>query len=233
MQVFFTKQIDGNHAILDEEESRHLIRVLRLKQDDPVDIVDGRGNLFKGVISLPDSRNTMIRITETKREHLARKYSLHLAIAPTKSTDRFEWFLEKATEIGIDEITPVICDHSERKAINFNRLNKIIISAMKQSLKAYLPKLNNAVRYTDFISSDFEGNKFIAHYSETITTNLQKAYNTGDNALILIGPEGDFSQSELTLAVKNAYFPVNMGKNRLRTETAALVACLTINLLNE
>ncbi len=232
MQVFFTKQIDGNHAILDEEESRHLIRVLRLKQDDPVDIVDGRGNLFKGVISLPDSRNTRIRITETKRKHLARKYSLHLAIAPTRSTDRFEWFLEKATEIGVDEITPILCTRSERKHIRHERSGKILLAAMKQSGRAYLPKLNPMLPLSEFLQQAEADNKFIAHCRTNPDDFLERSTVPNLSWLILIGPEGDFTPQEVAMATECNYAEINLGEAVYRTETAGIMACQLISYLN-
>ncbi|MBE9491864.1 MAG: RNA methyltransferase, partial [Bacteroidetes bacterium] len=157
----------------------------------------------------------------------------HLAIAPTKNINRFEWFLEKATEIGIDEISPIICDHSERKTLKTDRLNKILITAIKQSIKVYLPKLNSPLTFNEFIQKPCSSFKFIACIDEEHQLNLKKAYQKGKDVVIIIGPEGDFSREEIKLAKELKYLPISLGKSRLRTETAAIVACHTIQLLNE
>ena len=163
MPVFYAKQFTGQEAILDEEESRHLIRVLRLKEEDRIDLVDGSGNLYKGSISAADPRNARIRILETIKDYLARPFHLHLAIAPTKSSERFEWFLEKATEIGIEEITPILCDRSERTRIRQDRSDKILLAAMKQSGRALLPQLNPMLPVRDFLERAHADMKYIAH----------------------------------------------------------------------
>jgi len=230
---FYSPDISGNLHSLNKEESSHAVRVLRLKKGDTVHLTDGRGGLYRAEITENNHKKCAVKVIDVQKEYGKRDFYLHIAITPTKNISRFEWFLEKAVEIGIDEITPVICEHSERKVLKTDRLSKILIAAMKQSLEAYLPKLNEAINYADFVRLGFDGQKFIAHYSEKVKESLQKEYKPGNNALILIGPEGDFSQNELELAVKNGYQPVGLGKSRLRTETAALVACHTINLLNE
>jgi 16S rRNA (uracil1498-N3)-methyltransferase len=161
------------------------------------------------------------------------KYHLHLAVAPTKMNERYEWFLEKATEIGIQEITPIICDHSERKIIKTERFQKIIEAAMKQSLHYYIPKLNEPILYKDFIKKEFNGQKFIAHCEETNKKSFKRELNPQENVLILIGPEGDFSVKEIQIALENKFIPVSLGNTRLRTETAAIVACHSTLLLNE
>ena len=232
MHLLYSPDITGKKYSLSEEESCHAVRVLRLKQGDFIHLTDGKGAIYKAEITESNHKKCMLEVIDVQRECGKRNYYLHIAIAPTKNISRFEWFLEKAVEIGIDEVTPIICDCSERKILKTGRLNKIIIAAMKQSLSAYLPRMNEAINYTDFIRLGFDGQKFIANCSEKIT-RLSICYKSQNNALILIGPEGDFSQNELALAVKNGYNSVGLGKNRLRTETAALVACHTINLLNE
>src|SRR3990172_4077855 len=232
MHLLYSPDITGKKYSLNEEESNHAIRVLRLKQGDFIHLTDGKGAIYKAEITESNHKKCMLEVIDVQREYGKRDYYLHIAIAPTKNISRFEWFLEKAVEIGIDEVTPIICDCSERKILKTGRLNKIIIAAMKQSLSAYLPRMNEAINYTDFIRLGFDGQKFIANFSKKIT-RLSICYKSQNNALILIGPEGDFSQNELALAVKNGYNSVGLGKNRLRTETAALVACHTINLLNE
>ena len=233
MHLFYSPDISTDQHTLSKEESNHAVRVLRLKQGDIVHLIDGNGGLYRAEITENDHEKCAVKVIDVQREYGKRNFYLHIAIAPTKNINRFEWFLEKAVEIGIDEITPVICKHSERKVLKTGRLGKILITAMKQSLKAYLPKLNEAINYSDFVRLGFDGQKFIAHYSEKVKESLQREYKPGNNALILIGPEGDFSPNELALAVKSGYRPVGLGKSRLRTETAALVACHTINLLNE
>jgi 16S rRNA (uracil1498-N3)-methyltransferase len=158
---------------------------------------------------------------------------LHLAVAPTKMNERYEWFLEKATEIGIQEITPIICDNSERTVIKIDRFQKIIESAMKQSLHYFLPKLNEPISFKEFIKSPQNGQLFIAHCEETNKKSLKNEVMIGQNTIILIGPEGDFSSKEIQLALENSFIPVSLGNSRLRTETAAVAACLTVVLLNE
>jgi len=161
-----------------------------------------------------------------------RPFRLHMAVAPTKNTARFEWFLEKATEIGVDEITPLICEHSERVQIRIDRLQKIILSAAKQSLKTYLPVLNEPVKFDDFIRLNLTGSRFVAYVEEHQPIHLKTAYQNGD-CTILIGPEGDFSKKEMEAAFKKGFNPVSLGPSRLRTETAAIVACHIINIANE
>ncbi|HEY9115064.1 MAG TPA: RsmE family RNA methyltransferase, partial [Bacteroidales bacterium] len=157
---------------------------------------------------------------------------LQIGIAPTKNNNRLEWFLEKATEIGIDTITPLICAHSERKEVKIDRLNKVITAAVKQSLKSFHPTLEHQQQFNSFIKKHFDGQKFIAYVDNENNLSLAKAYLPGNNALVLIGPEGDFSPEEIELAKKNGFIPINLGKSRLRTETAGVVACNTINLMN-
>lgn len=219
--------------MLNEEESKHCIRVLRLGSGDHIQITDGKGNLSEGIIDASDKGKISVHIFNTVYEYQKRNYNLHLAIAPTKSIDRFEWFLEKATEIGIDEITPLIADHSERKKIRLERLEKVIIAAVKQSVKAYKPKVNPLVRFNDFImGSKGEEDRFIAHCHEKERSELKNIYHPGNNCIVMIGPEGDFSEREIHEAINNNYKPVSLGESRLRTETAGIVVCHTIYLLN-
>ena len=233
MHLFYTPDLRNKIYTLDEVESKHCIKVLRLNVHDKIQLIDGNGGFHKAKIIDANPKKCSVEIVETTKEFGKRNHYLHIAIAPTKNIDRFEWFLEKATEIGIDEITPILCDHSERKIVKNERLEKIIISAIKQSIKAYKPILNNFTKLSDFVSLDFNGNKLIAHCEENQKLSLKTAYNKGENALILIGPEGDFSQKEIDIAKKNNFKDVSLGKSRLRTETAGIVACHTINLLNE
>ena len=170
---------------------------------------------------------------ETKILQPKKNYTLHLAVAPTKINDRYEWFLEKAAEIGIDSITPIICEHSERKIIKHQRFEKMLQSAMKQSLQCYLPKLNQAITFKEFIKQDFKGKLFIAHCNKTKRKSLKNELLLKQEVTILIGPEGDFSVKEIEMAVQNKFIPVTLGETRLRTETAAVIACHSVAFINE
>ncbi|WP_299578066.1 16S rRNA (uracil(1498)-N(3))-methyltransferase [uncultured Sunxiuqinia sp.] len=231
MQLFYTPDISESTYCLDETESKHAVRVLRLTAGDVIQLIDGKGNFFEAQISDAHPKRCQVEIIKKISEYNKRTHYLHLAVAPTKNIDRFEWFLEKATEIGIDEITPVLCDHSERKVIKDERLQKVIISAMKQSLKAYLPKLNPLTPLKTLLDTDFEGKKFIAHCYEQNKKELKDELSESGSNLILIGPEGDFSEDEVAKAIHKQFIPVSLGQSRLRTETAAVVACHTVNLL--
>jgi 16S rRNA (uracil1498-N3)-methyltransferase len=234
MQLFYCPDINPSQTYtLNKEESMHCVRVLRLKENDIIHITDGLGNLHKAEIIEALPRACSVRIVETKTNFEQRDYYLHIAIAPTKNIARVEWFLEKATEMGIDEITPIICDNSERKTINKDRLEKILISAMKQSLKAFLPKLNNITTFNQFISGISEKNKLICYCQQDDRKFIKQAYKPKESVLILIGPEGDFSEKEVEMALKNNYHKITLGKQRLRTETAALYAVQSIHLLNQ
>lgn len=217
---------------LSEEESKHAVRVLRMADGDQVNLIDGQGGLYTAVIIDAHPKRTVLEIVHVHLDYGKRPYYLHMAIAPTKSIDRMEWFLEKATEIGIDEVTPIICEHSERKEVKIERLNKVVISAIKQSLKAYLPKLNQPVKFDEFLHSQFAGRQFIAHCAEGHKAYLGGLLPPAESTLILIGPEGDFSQREIEVAIAAGYAPITLGASRLRTETAALQACMEVALLN-
>jgi 16S rRNA (uracil1498-N3)-methyltransferase len=235
MQLFFTTDIRGNLAHFDETESRHLTQVLRRKVGDTVQLTDGLGHLFSGEIIEVGKRTCAVAIQQTTTNFEARPFRLHIAIAPTKNMDRFEWFLEKATEIGIDEITPLICKRSERTVVKTDRLKGVLASAMKQSLKAFLPKINEAVDFQQFMKNKFaEGDqKFIAYCNDAERHPLSKMYEKPKNCVLLIGPEGDFTEAEVALAFKQNFVGVSLGNSRLRTETAGVVGCHTVNLLNE
>jgi 16S rRNA (uracil1498-N3)-methyltransferase len=232
MPVFYTRQIDSSHAVLDEEESRHAIRVLRKSAGDPMEIVDGKGNLYRGNISVPDPRACQIAINDVTTGHLRRDYYLHIAIAPTKSSDRFEWFLEKATEIGVDEISPVICERSERNRIRYERSQKILITAMKQCGRALLPKLNREIRLGDFLDQTTAENKLIAHCEASADQRISTELNSGRDWIILIGPEGDFTPGEIQAALRNEYREISLGEVVYRTETAGIMVCHTVNLFH-
>jgi 16S rRNA (uracil1498-N3)-methyltransferase len=231
MQLFYVSGVEGNTCVLSEEESWHCMKVLRLSEGDPIDLTDGIGNFYHGILTKVHHKGCLVEI-DTSHPDPKHPVHLHIAIAPTKNNDRFEWFLEKATEIGIDEITPLFCEHSEREVVKPQRLEKVLVSAMKQSLKAWLPELNEPARFKDFLNRDFEGQKFIGYCETGNESELQHVYTRGSDALILIGPEGDFSKSEVEQAVKYGFTPISLGPARLRTETAGVVACHTIRLMN-
>ena len=232
MFIFYSPGISSDVYTFNEQESRHCIKVLRLCKGDNVNLIDGKGSFYLAEIINQDPKNCSAKIIRKTKEFEKRNYYCHIVIAPTKNIARFEYFLEKATEIGIDEITPLICERSERKKINKDRLEKIIISAMKQSVKAYLPKMNDIISFNDFLSTKLKGQKFIACYENMPEFSLKTMYTPPKRVNILIGPEGDFSPAEITQANKNEYIGVTLGKSRLRTETAGIVAAHTIALLN-
>ena len=230
MQLFYTENINEEIS-LTKEENRHLIKVLRKNVGDKINIINGNGFLFITEITEIKKNTTSLKVIKKEKKEKQHKYNLHLAIAPTKNINRFEWFLEKATEIGINEITPVICSRSERKKINLERCNKIIISAIKQSIKYYKPKLNSPMSFIDFINKEHKGEKYITHCLDKKKHRITKSDNLSHT--ILIGPEGDFSVSEISQAIDKSFKPLTLGNNRLRTETAGVVATQTLNLLFE
>ncbi|MFH0867001.1 MAG: 16S rRNA (uracil(1498)-N(3))-methyltransferase [Bacteroidota bacterium] len=233
MNLFFSTEIDKNLITLSEDESKHVMRVLRSEQGDIIFVTNGEGKLFKTKISKNKSKHCICEILEEMPPPPKPGYHLHLAIAPTKNHNRMEWFVEKATEIGISEITPVICHNSERKSIQADRLERLLISAMKQSGRLILPRLNTAATFGNFVEAKFGSDKFIASCMNEEKKSLKHIYKPGNNALILIGPEGDFNDEEIIKAKVNGFIPVSLGANRYRTETAALMACHTIALMNE
>lgn len=234
MQLFYNQDIteNTNEFSFSKEESHHIVKVLRKNMGDTLHITNGNGWLFTAKITLADIKKCLVKIVD-KSLQPKRNYQLHLAVAPTKMNDRYEWFLEKATEIGIDTITPIICDHSERKIVKTDRFEKIVQSAMKQSLSCYLPKISEPVLFKDFINQDFVGDLFIAHCEETDKKSLKNEIKPNSNITILIGPEGDFSVKEIKMAMENKFIPVTLGDTRLRTETAAIVACHSVAFINE
>jgi len=231
MNLFYQTKISGKTICLEENESKHCIRVLRLKLNDEVWVTDGEGTMYKTIISDDNPKACVLTINETIKKYGERSCKLHIAISPLQNADRLEWFLEKATEIGIDEITPILCEHTEKKHINPERLQKVLIAAMKQSLKAKLPVLNKLVKFSDFVKLNQSGLKGIA-YCHDERIHITEWYKSNSDCTILIGPEGDFSDAEIELAKKMGYTGISLGKSRLRTETAALSACIAVNLLN-
>ncbi|WKB80755.1 16S rRNA (uracil(1498)-N(3))-methyltransferase [Cellulophaga lytica] len=233
MQLFYNSTLDNSISqfVFPPEESKHIVKVLRKVEGDELYITNGNGYLFTAKIMVADVKKCKAQITSKEKKHRPMHW-LHVAVAPTKMNDRFEWFLEKATEIGVDEITPIICDHSERKILKLERMEKVLQSAMKQSLQTYLPKLNAPIPYTEFVQKEHKDLLFIAHCEEEEKVELKRRVAADKDVTILIGPEGDFSSNEIKQAYENGFIPVSLGKNRLRTETAAIVACATVAMIN-
>lgn len=227
MQLFYLDNPE-KEITLTKEESKHAIKVLRKQEGDILNFTNGKGGFYKAEITSADTKRCRLKVVSNEKKTKQHNYQLHIAISPTKNIDRFEWFLEKATEIGIDEITPVICERSERKTIKTERCQRILISAMKQSLKFYYPIIHEAIHLKDFFKKKYQANKFIAHCENGKKSKLDKV-NT-DNSLILIGPEGDFSPNEIETAITNDFKAITLGSTRLRTETAGILAAHTINL---
>lgn len=245
MNLFYSPEINPALALLlSEEESGHCIRVLRMKAGDTIHFTDGKGMFYQGEISSEHPKKCTVKILRSIPDPGKRNFRLTIAIAPTKNIERFEWFLEKATEIGSDKIIPILCKHSERNIIKIERLNKVIVSALKQCLKSQLPRLNDLIDFQKFIDSSksFIGQKLIGHIPELSDAEfpqqnpqgklLQSIYKKGNDVLIAIGPEGGFSEEEIALAVQNGFTSISLGNSRLRVETAGVVACSDINSIN-
>lgn len=233
MHIFYQPLTSEGKYSLEEEESRHAVKVLRLKEQDKVQVVDGKGRFYSSIITNADPKKCEFKVLESYKDDHGKKHYIHLAIAPTKNNDRMEWLMEKAVEFGIDEISFLNCKHSERKDINTGRIEKKAIMAMKQSLKASLPQINPTVAFTEFIKDKAaQEQKFIAYVDEKIPRHLKDAATPAKHYCILIGPEGDFSPEEISLAKAEGFVPVSLGKSRLRTETAGMAACLILNLIN-
>ncbi len=233
MHIFYTPDIKGSNYSLNENESKHCIRVLRLKNGDNVNLIDGTGGFYLAEIIDDHPKRCVLKIIQTEKEYGKRDYHLSIAVAPTKNIERYEWFLEKSTEIGVDEFIPFISQQSERKVIKQERLNKIINAAVKQSIQAYRPKLSNMLKFKDLINLKFEGKKFIAHCFNIDKPYLKNQIQKGDKVLILIGPEGDFTKNEIEQAKAKGFKEISLGNSRLRTETAGIVAVHTVCLINE
>lgn len=236
MQLFYNPTLTETTTEFSftKEESKHISKVLRKEQGDVLKLTNGLGYFFEAEIIHSSPKQCLAKILSFEKEE-ALSYKLHLAVAPTKLNDRYEWFLEKATEIGVSEITPIICDRSERRMVKLERFQKKMESAAKQSLKAYFPKLNVPITLKNFIKSQEEAKsqKLIAHCENSLKTSLKKIVIANSNYTILIGPEGDFSNSEINTAIKAGFKAVSLGESRLRTETAAIVACHSVAFVNE
>ena len=233
MQLFYNPRLDNSSTqfFFPSDESRHIVKVLRKKEGDELHITNGRGSLYTAKILEADIRKCKVQIIEEEKT-IPKLHRLHLAVAPTKMNDRYEWFLEKATEIGVDEITPIICQRSERKTIKLERMERVLQSAMKQSLQTFLPQLNPPLAYEEFMEQDHNAARFIAHCHEGEKMELKRRIVPDSSLLIMIGPEGDFSKTEVSTALSKGFLPVSLGKTRLRTETAAIVACTIVALAN-
>lgn len=234
MNIFFVADLTSGSFTLNKEESRHCIKVLRLRKGDQILVMNGKGSIFIAEIQNPDLNACHVSIVREQSRQNERLYHLTIAIAPTKNMDRFEWFLEKSTEIGIDRIVPIICHHSERRDLKTDRLEKILIAAIKQSGQLYLPELTQPISFMDYTRLPFNGDKFIAHCEPGgEKQSLKKSLSAKKDVLILIGPEGDFDSGEIKLALSQGFTPVSLGDSRLRTETAGIVACHTVCLINQ
>ncbi|MBN2746862.1 MAG: 16S rRNA (uracil(1498)-N(3))-methyltransferase [Bacteroidales bacterium] len=237
MQLFFDSQLEaleleiGSEILLPEEESVHAVRVLRHQLGDILKVTNGAGHLISGKIIALSKKECRLKIESMEYKPKSWSTKIHIAIAPTKNMARIEWFIEKATEIGIDEITPVICEHSERRNINMERLDNVMIAAMKQSLKLWAPKLNTPIKLDDYLELETGDCLRIAHLTDdSQQPHLAETIGQSGKTTILIGPEGDFSKMELELATKNGWQAVHLGSERLRTETAGLYALMAFHL---
>ena len=238
MHIFYTPDIQSSEneswtTELPAEEAAHAVRVLRLQPGEEVMLTDGRGNFYRAEIQVANVKHCFVNVLEKQTQEPLWKGHIHIALAPTKNMDRIEWFAEKATEIGLDELTFLNCRFSERKVVKEERIEKILVSAIKQSLKAKLPILHGMTSFSDFIKQPFTGQKYIAHCYKNQKQELKDIVKSGEDAVVLIGPEGDFSEEEVQEALANGFIPISLGPSRLRTETAALVACHIINLANQ
>lgn len=229
--IFYQPGIQSGLYYLDPDESRHVTKVLRKKAGDTLHITDGMGVLYTCTIT--DAKPDICAFAiESSKQEKQKDFCIHIAIAPTKNPDRTEWFVEKATEIGVNEITFLKCENSERTSIKTERIEKLAISAMKQSLKTTLPKIHSICQLREFITAPNSSKKFMAYVDQTNPAELVKVAKPKENYVVLIGPEGDFSPTELDLAIRHGYQKVALGTSRLRTETAGIVACHTLNLIN-
>ena len=233
MNVFYLPDAREGNVSFPEEESKHIVRVLRMREGDTFCVTNGKGSLFDAELIDAHPKRAMANLSNRRDGYDNRAFKLSIAIAPTKLNERTEWFLEKATEIGIDEIKLFASYHSERRVVNVERFKKIVVAAMKQSVKSNMPIIEEMQTFENLVRQDFHGQKFIAWIDEEVKDQLCNLYDKGSDVLVLIGPEGDFSKDEVELAKANGFVPVSLGEARLRTETAAIVACHTIQLINQ
>ena len=233
MNVFYLPTAQLGIISFPEEESKHIVKVLRMKEGDCFCVTDGNGSLFDAELVDAHPKRAAANLTNQRNGYDVRDFKLSIAIAPTKLNERTEWFLEKATEIGIDEVKLFASYHSERRVANVERFKKIVVAAMKQSVKSKMPVVEDIVPFEKLVKQDFDGQKFIAWIDDDVKEQLCDLYKKGENVMVLIGPEGDFSKEEVQLAKDNGFVPVSLGEARLRTETAAVVACHTVQLINQ
>ncbi len=231
MKRFFATEIIGNEAILSEEESHHCLQVMRTRDGEIVEITDGKGNLWTAEVQIISKKQFQIKLTEQSVSEAPDPAVCSLAVALTKNIDRIEWLLEKATEIGLKDFYPVITHRTERKQARMDRLDKILVSAMKQSERLWKPVLHEPLSFEQFLQFPIDQVKYIGHCEDEQSKNpLSEVYQKGQKSIVLIGPEGDFTEQEISSAIQNGYQPVSLGDARLRVETAALAACVWMNL---
>lgn len=233
MNVFYLKNATEGLNTMPEEESKHCVKVLRMTEGETFVVTDGEGHLYDAELVAALPKHATVNLTNKRPGYDHWDFNLEIAIAPTKLNERTEWFLEKATEIGIDRVRLFTSYHSERRAANVERFQKVMVAAMKQSIKSRLPKIDDITPFDKLVKQPFEGQKFIAWIDDDVKDCLCNLYHKGENVLVLIGPEGDFSPEEVALAKENGFVPCSLGDARLRTETAAMVACHTIQLINQ
>ena len=238
MDYFFSSDREGQYIVLSEAEARHALQAHRKREGDELIVVDGRGGRYRVRIEEASKGYCRCVILSEERDHRSRSYRLQIAIAPTKNSNRFEWFIEKATELGVDQIRPIACFHSERRRLRHDRLERIAIAAMKQSKQAYLPQIKPMIEIGEYLKEKQEPGvaqtqHFIAWLGEDVKGYLKDNYQPGCDVEILIGPEGDFTGEEVELAMNNGYIPVSLGETRLRTETAGIIACSQIHFINQ
>lgn len=233
MNVFYLPDADLGLVTMPEDESKHCVKVLRMTEGETFCVTNGKGFLFDAELVEALPKRATVNLTNKRKGYDHWGFNLEIAVAPTKLNERTEWFLEKATEIGIDKVRLFTSFHSERRAANVERFEKVMVAAMKQSIKSRLPVIEDIVSFEKLVKQPFEGQKIIAWIDDDVTETLCDVYKKGGNALVLIGPEGDFSPEEVALARENGFVPVSLGDARLRTETAALVACHTVQLINQ
>ena len=232
MPLFYTTHITGNQAVLEGDEARHCSQVLRMRTGEELALVDGQGGYFKGILAEIGKRDCKVEIRETMLEYGKRSYRVHLAVAPTKNMARWEWMLEKATEMGVDQLTPLLTKRSERIHVRVERLEKIAVSAMKQSEQAYLPMVSEPMDFKDLVTRAAYPQRFIPHCLDGVKSPLSQNCEPDKDVLVLIGPEGDFTAEELDLALSLGFLPADLGPTRLRTETAGIVALAAVHFVN-
>ena len=232
MHIFYTTHILGNEALLEGDESRHCSQVLRMREGDGLVLVDGKGGRYQGILSTIGKRECQVEITAAEQDYGKRLFRVHLAVAPTKNMARWEWMLEKATELGVDQLTPLLCKRSERVHVRVDRLEKIAVAAMKQSGQAYLPLVAEPMSFADLVSRAAYPQQFITHCLPDAKMPLSQNCEPEKDVLILVGPEGDFTPEEVDLALRHGFRAADLGPTRLRTETAGLMALATVHFVN-